>query len=272
MHMLRRDPVGLLVLGTVLPLCAVLHSARADFVGFESEWRTDVPICSDTSNNDIDEPLDVCTVFAVFDNPGDVLLNIATADIQAYYGEQPDLFYQHTFGADWPRPCVFLDFFPDLVCDSYVTVGVHCTPPDNTILNPYWNSEEFNDNGHIVDGWWDLFPEDGLWTAGNYPGLRLLIAQLSVVEGRSVSGTATVIWRFGDEGDITWEEAFPVECPSTPLCPADLDGDGSVSAADLAILLGSWGPCPGCPADFDGDGSVGAADLAQLLGSWGDCP
>lgn len=49
----------------------------------------------------------------------------------------------------------------------------------------------------------------------------------------------------------------------------DLDGDGSVGAADLAILLGSWGPCPGCPADLDGDGVVGAADLAILLGSWG---
>lgn len=49
---------------------------------------------------------------------------------------------------------------------------------------------------------------------------------------------------------------------------ADLDGDGFVSSSDLAILLGSWGPCPGCAADLDGDGSVGASDLAILLGSW----
>jgi len=26
-------------------------------------------------------------------------------------------------------------------------------------------------------------------------------------------------------------------------CPADLNGDGVVNAADLATLLGSWGPC-----------------------------
>lgn len=51
--------------------------------------------------------------------------------------------------------------------------------------------------------------------------------------------------------------------------PADLDGDGVVGAADLAMLLGSWGSCEGCPADLDGDGVVGAADLAILLGSWG---
>jgi hypothetical protein len=50
---------------------------------------------------------------------------------------------------------------------------------------------------------------------------------------------------------------------------ADLDGDGAVGAADLAILLGQWGACAGCAADLDGDGMVGASDLAQLLGDWG---
>lgn len=52
----------------------------------------------------------------------------------------------------------------------------------------------------------------------------------------------------------------------------DLNGDGHVNAADLGILLGSWGPCPtpptACPADLDNDGVVGASDLAILLGSW----
>jgi len=28
-------------------------------------------------------------------------------------------------------------------------------------------------------------------------------------------------------------------------CPADLDGDGIVSGADVGILFGDWGPCPG---------------------------
>jgi hypothetical protein len=48
---------------------------------------------------------------------------------------------------------------------------------------------------------------------------------------------------------------------------ADLDGDGVVSATDLAVLLGAWGPGPG-PADLDGDGDVDAGDLAVLLGAW----
>lgn len=53
---------------------------------------------------------------------------------------------------------------------------------------------------------------------------------------------------------------------------ADLDGDGSVGAADLALLLGAWGTCPSppaiCPADLTGDGVVGPADLAILLAHW----
>ncbi len=57
-------------------------------------------------------------------------------------------------------------------------------------------------------------------------------------------------------------------------CDGDFDLDGAVGAADLAVLLGSWGPCADpddCPADLDGDGAVGPFDLALLLGSWGPC-
>lgn len=46
----------------------------------------------------------------------------------------------------------------------------------------------------------------------------------------------------------------------------DLNGDGLVNAADLALLLGAWGTRG--PGDLDGDGSVGAADLTLLLGAW----
>ena len=57
---------------------------------------------------------------------------------------------------------------------------------------------------------------------------------------------------------------------STP-CPADLDGDGSVSGADLASLLAAWGTS-GPVGDLDGDGTVSGADLTALLASWGACP
>ncbi len=46
----------------------------------------------------------------------------------------------------------------------------------------------------------------------------------------------------------------------------DLDGNGVVDGADLAVLLGSWG---GPGADLNGDGATDGADLALLLGAWG---
>lgn len=49
--------------------------------------------------------------------------------------------------------------------------------------------------------------------------------------------------------------------------PADLNGDGSIDAADLAILLSNWGV--NGVGDINGDGSVEATDLAILLGQWG---
>lgn len=58
-------------------------------------------------------------------------------------------------------------------------------------------------------------------------------------------------------------------------CPWDLDGNGSVGAADLLALLATWGDCPDppaeCPADFDESGDVGASDLLALLVNWGPC-
>lgn len=51
----------------------------------------------------------------------------------------------------------------------------------------------------------------------------------------------------------------------------DLNGDGDTGPADLAMLLGSWGPCLGCPADLNGDGIIGPLDLAMLLAAWGSC-
>lgn len=55
-------------------------------------------------------------------------------------------------------------------------------------------------------------------------------------------------------------------------CPIDLNGDGTVGAADLLGLLVAWGTDPCGPPDFDGDGLVGASDLLTLLVNWGPCP
>ena len=62
----------------------------------------------------------------------------------------------------------------------------------------------------------------------------------------------------------------PISAPSAPANPADLDGDGSVGPADLALLLALFGAVvPGSPGDLDGNGLVDPNDLGSLLALWG---
>lgn len=76
----------------------------------------------------------------------------------------------------------------------------------------------------------------------------------------------------GRDGTLVVADRAGVRAYRTPApaCPADLDGDGVVGGADLAVLLAAWGTAG--PGDFDGSGSVDGADLAVLLGAWGACP
>ena len=56
-------------------------------------------------------------------------------------------------------------------------------------------------------------------------------------------------------------------------CPEDLNNDGTVDAADLAILLAALGFNPGHPADLVcANNIVDAADRTQLLLAFGSCP
>jgi uncharacterized membrane protein len=58
--------------------------------------------------------------------------------------------------------------------------------------------------------------------------------------------------------------------PTAGSCVGDLNSDGSVTGADLGILLGDWGQATA--SDIDGNGVVDGADLGRLLGAWGPCP
>ena len=100
-----------------------------------------------------------------------------------------------------------------------------------------------------------LLPEPNPWT--NFFGWSV-----------ALDGDTAVIGAHGEDHQAGAAYVFDL---AACLCPADLDGDGTVGILDLLALLAAWGTNPGGPPDFDGDGTVGILDLLTLLAKWGPC-
>jgi hypothetical protein len=49
----------------------------------------------------------------------------------------------------------------------------------------------------------------------------------------------------------------------------DLDVDGTISASDLAILLGLWNEIDPSIGDLDRNGVIGPGDVAIMFQRWG---
>jgi hypothetical protein len=67
-----------------------------------------------------------------------------------------------------------------------------------------------------------------------------------------------------ESGDVL--EVRVVSGSGTPTT-GDLNADGLVNGADLALMLGRWST-PDAVADIDRDGTVGGTDLGLLLANW----
>ena len=162
--------------------------------------------------------------------------------------------------------------------------GAPATPGDATWLHTFWPDQSWASEGGdfdaAVSGSQIVGTTEAFYTWTSTPQM------VADVQGWLDAPGSNFGWLLlGNESDLFTARKFAsrehdpdlfrpeltIEYSIPTPCPQDLDGDGTVGASDLAMLLGSWGACPECPADFDGDGVVGAADLAQLLGSWGPC-
>ena len=271
---------------TLLACCCIIlttaPSTSADYVGVTTVNKDDPDtafLCTQGNGDFVPGPLTVCNVYAVFDDPADRLLSLGTADLQVYNGAIPDVFFHHPFNFAAVSPlCALIEAVPDLICDSFITIGYQCAPDpagtDESEPDIEFGFREFADNGHIVGGWANFDPPNGQGDAGTWPDLQVLLLQSSVGQGLSMSGVIDIFWADGETGETFAEVDVSIECAATcGSCPTDTDGDGDTDAADLAVLLGSWGPVDaGDCLDADSDGLIGASDLAVLLGSWGPCP
>lgn len=136
-----------------------------------------------------------------------------------------------------------------------------------------WNlSTESDDGSRLFVNGQLLVNNDGLHGMVDRTGSVALEAGLHaiVVEFFENGGGAGEIVRW--EGPGTARAIIPASAWTNggTIMAIDLDGDGTVGASDLSLILASWGPAPtGTAADFDRNGSVDAADLARLLERWG---
>ena len=90
-------------------------------------------------------------------------------------------------------------------------------------------------------------------------GCRLIMSGDAVGNGLPWAGPGSTC----DDGD---GDGAPDACGTAG--PADINRDGFVDAADLAVVLLAWGG-PHPMADITGDGIVDGEDLANLLLAWG---
>ncbi len=101
------------------------------------------------------------------------------------------------------------------------------------------------------------------------------VMSMRTVRSSSVAGVYITWQPVATAGDVGFGYAMTATIGGGTSCTGDLDGSGSVDAADLSRLLAGWGACPTAPApclaDLNGDSAVDAADLSLMLAAWGPC-
>ena len=271
-----------------LAICGCIYltvapSASADFVGVTTVIKDDPDtafLCTEGNGKFVPGPLTICNIFAAFDDPTDRVLSVGNADLQVYNGAKPDVFFQHPFNVVVTAPrCTFVGFFPDLICDTFITIGFKCAPDpagtDGTSPDGDFDASQFALNGHILGGWKNGNPANGQGDAGNYPDLQVLFLQSSVAQGLSLFGDIDIFWLDDESGEVFAEVDVPIECATG--CPDDYpcdDGDACtendqcIDGVCTGRLIGcdDFNPC----TDDDCDPDTGCVNTPNDLNSCDD--
>ncbi len=222
---------------TLLACCCIVltiaASASADFVGVTTVNKDDPDTefwCTQGNGVFVPGPLTVCNVYAAFDDPNNRLLSVGNADLQVYNGANPDVFFQHPFNfTPFSPSCGLILAVPDLICDTFITIGYKCgpdppAPPDATASSGDFEHSEFTFNGHLIGCWFNANPFNDQGTADTWPNLQVLFLQSSVAQGLSLSGHIDIFWNESyPEGDTFAEFDVPIECVAVDQDPCECE-------------------------------------------------
>ena len=187
----------LCVAGCCAPLI-LATSANASFTGLSTESRVN-PF-----------GIDVISVYANFDQPGDLLTAIAgTPSSPLNLSVIDGTFFQHAMGSDRAPLETVVEIFPSLAFDTFVTIGVNLLdvsgtgtgqPQDLTFMTPFWPSFGPSSLTTMSEGWFvppfspQADPFNPAFVAGDG---RTLIAQLATTDGIGFEGTVLVNFMSG---------------------------------------------------------------------------
>jgi hypothetical protein len=149
-------------------------------------------------------------------------------------------------------------------------------PSGVTITNAGFKDINYHSGDPFDPTDWSISTSGGAieWTGGTYSvspngnALRFATLYNFWFDANTAPTTASASLGLFKPGAPSDPSSMPLmlAAPAARANPADLNGDGAVSGADLSLLLTNWGGST--IGDIDGDGSVGAADLALLLAAW----
>jgi len=146
------------------------------------------------------------------------------------------------------------------------------------LLSYSWERGGNGDSPEVGD---DLFVEfrdaAGAWQllaqhAGDGTNMTTFTLDQIVLPGAALHGRFQLRFRSvgSAEGDDWFVDNVSLTRVQPPITPGDLNRDGVIDLADLAVLLSDFG-CTGggCPGDVDFDGDTDLVDLSILLGNFG---